>query len=408
MLSPLGVFPQAFEVVKLPLLGVHDVEHDVDVIYQCPLRTVFAAVGTLAEVVFEARLNIVGNGADLRGGAGFAKNKEIGDGFVNLAQVEAHDALAFFLLHGSQQGFENLAGAGEALGCLFAGLQAGYEVLQKRRWDCGRPRANFEACKNTSLSQQNRPGTRAEIVFLDTVDSSNNYAMAAVDDGRAGHGFTVVARRQSAGRGQRGRAWFSGDKAESLLMSTVLRPTVGVESQWTFSAAVSVAVRRAISEMYPGLDLRIKWPNDLIAADKKAGGILIENSIRGGEWAWAVAGIGVNVCQQSLPAELANATSLRMATGREVRVEDLARCVADALVVLTPEDALQEYNQWLYRRGLMQDFGLGAGEFKARILGVSAVGELMLEEADGRRHNYRHGELEWVWPQSLTQSPAAS
>lgn len=191
-------------------------------------------------------------------------------------------------------------------------------------------------------------------------------------------------------------------------MSTVLRPAVGVESQWIFSAAVSVAVRRAISEMYPSLDLRIKWPNDLIAADKKAGGILIENSIRGGEWAWAVVGIGVNVCQKFLPTELINATSLRMATGLEVRVEDVARRVADALVSLTCADALQEYNQWLYRRGLMQDFGRGAEEFEARILSVSAVGELVLEDADGQQRSYRHGELEWLWPQSLTQSHATS
>lgn len=249
---------------------------------------------------------------------------------------------------------------------------------------------------------------RAEIVFLDTVDSSNNYAMAAVDDGRAGHGFTVVARRQSAGRGQRGRAWFSGDRAESLLMSTVLQPAVRLEAQWEFSAAVSVAVRGAIVSLYPGLDLHIKWPNDLIVTDKKAGGILIENSIRGGEWAWAVVGIGVNVYQPKLPPGLVNATSLRIATNREVRVEDLARRVADALVTLPAEDTLTEYNRWLYRRGEVQTFWRGGEGFEARILGVSAGGELMVEDESGRSHSYRHGELEWIWPETLTQSSSAA
>ena len=249
---------------------------------------------------------------------------------------------------------------------------------------------------------------RAEIVFLDTVDSSNNYAMRAVDDGRAEHGFTVVARRQSDGRGQRGRAWFSGDRAESLLMSTVLRPAVGIEAQWAFSVAVSVAVRHAIADAYPGLDLRIKWPNDLIAGDKKAGGILIENSIRGGEWVWAVVGIGVNVCQETLPPDLVNATSLRMVTGIEVRVEELARRVADALVAVPDGDAFEEYNRWLYRYHAVQEFWQDGEVFNARILGVSPAGELMLEDGLGQCRSYRHGELEWVWPESLLQSSSAT
>lgn len=191
-------------------------------------------------------------------------------------------------------------------------------------------------------------------------------------------------------------------------MSTVLQPTVGLEAQWAFSAAVSVAVRSAIASVYPSLDLRIKWPNDLIAADKKAGGILIENSIRGGEWAWAVVGIGVNVCQAELPSDLVNATSLHMVTGMEVRVEDLAPRVADALVSLPAEDALAEYNRWLYRRGEVQTFWRVGGGFEACILGVSAGGELILEDESGRSHGYRHGELEWMWPEAVTQSSPAA
>ena len=241
---------------------------------------------------------------------------------------------------------------------------------------------------------------RAEIVFLDRVDSTNNYAMAAAESGRAEHGYTVVTRSQSAGRGQRGRAWFAGESAESLLMSTVLRPAVRLADQWAFSMAVSVAIRNAVAVLCPGIDLRIKWPNDLITGDKKVGGILIENSIRGSEWMWAVVGFGLNVGQTHFPPELSNATSLRAATGHSPRVEELARAIANALMAVDVAIAAPAYHRWLYRRGASQTFRLPDGDvFTAHVTGVSAAGELMVGDVDGEQHSFRHGEIEWAWPE---------
>lgn len=136
MLQALRIFPQAFQVVKLPLLGVHNVKNDVDIIHQRPLRTIFTTIWTLTQLFLETMLYMVGNGANLRVAASFAQNKKVRDRFVDLPQIETNDALALFFQYRCQNGFENLARAGEALRRLFAGLQAGYEVLQKRRWDC--------------------------------------------------------------------------------------------------------------------------------------------------------------------------------------------------------------------------------------------------------------------------------
>src|SRR5690606_18341153 len=121
----------------------------------------------------------------------------------------------------------------------------------------------------------------------------------------------IVAEQQHSGKGQRGRHW-QDEAGASLLMSLIIAPQKPVNQQFIFSAAVAIAVAQVVSELLPNQQIAIKWPNDLIINDKKAGGILIENILRGSTWSYAVAGIGLNVNQTLLP-QLPNATSLRLA-----------------------------------------------------------------------------------------------
>src|SRR5690606_23377330 len=144
---------------------------------------------------------------------------------------------------------------------------------------------------------------------------TNNYAMQLIDADTAQPGLTVTAGEQTHGKGQRGRVWEAAT-GDNVLMSIVLAPGQVVDRQFAFLTAVAVAVADTLLDVYEHWDVRIKWPNDIIVNDKKAGGILIENVLKGGVWAYSVVGLGLNVLQYEFPPSLPHAISLRMAAGK--------------------------------------------------------------------------------------------
>jgi len=116
--------------------------------------------------------------------------------------------------------------------------------------------------------------------------------MRLIDADTAQPGLTIVSDMQTAGKGQRGRIWVDTPN-ESLLMSIVVQLPYDVEHQFAFNVTVSLAIADYLQDLKENWDVRIKWPNDIIINDKKAGGMLIENVIRGSQWAYAVVGLGV-------------------------------------------------------------------------------------------------------------------
>src|SRR5690606_29724577 len=121
-----------------------------------------------------------------------------------------------------------------------------------------------------------------------------------IDADTAQAGLTIVTDVQTNGKGQRGRKWLDAP-GESLLMSLVVVPEYEIEHQFSFNMAISLAIADYLQHIYENWDIRIKWPNDIIINDKKAGGILIENVIRGNKWAYSVVGIGINILQYTMP-----------------------------------------------------------------------------------------------------------
>jgi len=146
------------------------------------------------------------------------------------------------------------------------------------------------------------------------VASSND----AVRELAAGEGVPVLlAERQLAGRGRRGAAWLSRPGA-SLTFSVLLRPSEPAGLWPRLSLAAGLAVAEACGAW--GVEAEIKWPNDVLVDGRKLAGILVE-AVPGG----AVVGIGINVAEVELPAEL-EAASLAGCAGREIdRVELLSR-----------------------------------------------------------------------------------
>jgi BirA family biotin operon repressor/biotin-[acetyl-CoA-carboxylase] ligase len=252
-------------------------------------------------------------------------------------------------------------------------------------------------------------------IELGSVDSTNNYAMACAAAGTASHGTLYFAHDQWAGKGQRGRTWTS-KPGENIILSAVLEPVALVSSQaFALSASVALACHDLFSRYAGSETTRIKWPNDLYWGDRKAGGILIENSFRGDRWAFAVAGIGININQTEFSGTARNPVSLRQITGQSYDVVQLARELGSCLDFRYRELAggnsaggnsagevsaggisglLAEYNTRLYRLGQEVRLRKDNAVFDTVITGVSPQGYLLTKDVLEREFSF--GEVEWV------------
>ena len=154
----------------------------------------------------------------------------------------------------------------------------------------------------------------APLIELSTTESTNIYAMAQIKEGLAKSGSCYTADFQTNGKGQHGRVWESS-KGQNLLCSYILElKTLDALKNWTptdqigFSAAIALGAR-AFFAAFAGSETKIKKPNDIYFSDRKAGGILIENLVRGQEWTWTVIGIGMNINQTAFSSAAVNSVS---------------------------------------------------------------------------------------------------
>jgi BirA family biotin operon repressor/biotin-[acetyl-CoA-carboxylase] ligase len=155
---------------------------------------------------------------------------------------------------------------------------------------------------------------------LASVGSTNVLALEAAQSGAA-HGSVWVADEQTAGRGRSGHNWHS-PAGDGLYVSVLLRPRMALVDALWLSLASALAVQAAIATV-TSLAPDIRWPNDILIGSRKCGGILVETSAFASQpdapamLRYAVIGVGINVNQQSFPAELeAIVTSLRRESGR--------------------------------------------------------------------------------------------
>ena len=211
--------------------------------------------------------------------------------------------------------------------------------------------------------------------YFPTLASTNDTAAALAESGAA-DGTMVIAERQTAGRGRRGRVWDSPLGA-GLYMSVVLR---GVQSP-VFTLLAGVAVAEAVQET-AGVGVELKWPNDVVAppagagagspARRKLAGILTE-ALPGAvdRDAAVVVGIGINVRSRAFPDELA---------GRATTVESLARRRVDRSVLCA--DLLVRLSRWRRR---MAEEGEGFVIARWRALAPGSRGAAVSWDAEGTR-----------------------
>lgn len=130
------------------------------------------------------------------------------------------------------------------------------------------------------------------LTVVDVTGSTNDDLLEAGKQG-APHGTGLAARAQTAGRGRRGHKWDS--TVGNLLLSIVLRPCVNPAKFSGLAAVSGLAVLEALEKQGLANEIRLKWPNDLVARGRKLGGILVEAARDNEGKPFAVCGIGVNV-----------------------------------------------------------------------------------------------------------------
>jgi BirA family biotin operon repressor/biotin-[acetyl-CoA-carboxylase] ligase len=152
------------------------------------------------------------------------------------------------------------------------------------------------------------------ILHFFQTESTNDVALRLGETGEP-HGTVIVAEKQTAGRGRAGHSWIS-EASIGIYATVLLRPPISPLQSPVLTIAAGLAARDAIAEE-TGLSPDIRWPNDVILSGKKVCGILTEMQAEPDRIHFAAVGIGINVNQTKMPAELSGiATSLRMETGR--------------------------------------------------------------------------------------------
>jgi BirA family biotin operon repressor/biotin-[acetyl-CoA-carboxylase] ligase len=221
-------------------------------------------------------------------------------------------------------------------------------------------------------------------------DSTNRVALEL---GQAGEpeGAVVLAEEQTAGRGRAGRAWAS-ERAAGIYVTLLLRPKLAPVQAPLLTMMAGLSTRAAV-EAVTGLNVDLKWPNDLLIRGKKAGGILTEMHAEPSQIRFVIVGVGLNVNQEKFTGELAErATSLRMETGKfHSRMELLVRLLREfeadynrllreglASVVARFESASS------YVRGKRVRVSNGVESYTGTTAGLGPEGLLQVEREDGR------------------------
>lgn len=234
---------------------------------------------------------------------------------------------------------------------------------------------------------------------FDSLPSTNLEAARRATEGAA-EGLCIVASEQTAGRGRLGRQWVSPRDA-GIYCSTLLRPQFE-QTRWPLiTLMAAIVVQQSLLEAC-ALQTDIKWPNDLLYDEKKLCGILAETTDTPAGPA-VVVGIGINLTNDSFPAELATtATSVAAATSSQPDLEVILRTLQESFVnwygrLSKPDGAADIVNSWSqrssYARGKEIRITDGGREISGITQGLELDGALRVETETGKITIVRAGDV---------------
>jgi len=222
------------------------------------------------------------------------------------------------------------------------------------------------------------------IIKLDAIDSTNTF-LKEISSADAIEDYTmVVTNHQTNGKGQMGKVWDS-NIGENLTFSVFKAVSfLKFEQHFYLSIVTALALKKTLAA-FNIPKLKVKWPNDILSADKKIGGILIENVIKNKQLVSSVIGIGLNVNQHKF-YNLPRATSMKILEGKAYDLDEILHTLLKHLKAYFSileqgeiESLKQEYEVSLFRKNKPSTFKDVEGNmFSGFIKGISNTGNLIV------------------------------
>ena len=230
-----------------------------------------------------------------------------------------------------------------------------------------------------------------EIYYFDSIDSTNTKAKELAEEGHPS-GTLVVADRQTAGKGRRGRSWES-PSGIGIFMTLMLKPEINPNNASMLTLVAAMATTRAIRRV-TGVPAMIKWPNDIVMNGKKVCGILTEMSAQFDYINHIVIGIGINVHNEDFPEEIAQtASSIYLESGQHIHraslieafLEEFEDVYAEYLKTEDMEGLMKEYDAMLVNRGRQVRVLDPKEPFEGKAMGITKKGELIVDTWESRK-----------------------
>lgn len=240
---------------------------------------------------------------------------------------------------------------------------------------------------------------QGEVRIFDEISSTNLEARQMAVSGQAGHGSFVVAMEQTAGRGRRGREFYS-PKGSGIYLSVILEPQGTLEGSLLITTAAATAVYKAVKEVC-GIELGIKWVNDLYKENRKVCGILTEavTDFESGNIEFAIVGIGLNlyVERELFPEELQEVAGGIYEDQQSAKKADRNRLAAQIVNHLLEETRELKLSEEYVDHNIVPGNDITIIDNKssrsARALSICPDGKLLVQESDGTQSKLSFGEI---------------
>ncbi|MBH45285.1 MAG: biotin--[acetyl-CoA-carboxylase] ligase [Flavobacteriaceae bacterium] len=246
--------------------------------------------------------------------------------------------------------------------------------------------------------------TYFNIIKLDATDSTNDWLKHKYNYGKCNDGDLIWADHQIKGRGQRDKIWESVPGKNLTFSLYKHYSSFSVDHSFLINCAVSLAVVTAISQLTNKV-FKLKWPNDILSGEKKIGGVLIENMVKGSLITGSIIGIGINVNQVAFEG-LPQASSLALVTGENFDIkllfDEILKQLNDRLnqlaqVQMHKSNLLQQYEGCLFRKGEPSQFSTLTKKFDATLQGITENGEIVIKKSSGAVLKFAHGAIKMIY-----------
>lgn len=243
------------------------------------------------------------------------------------------------------------------------------------------------------------------IIFLPEIHSTNSYATNLLKNVKLPEGTVIHTAHQTNGKGQRGSLWIA-EHNSNVTASVILNPAfLKLENQFSLYIISALACYDTITELLNSsqIDIKIKWPNDILLNGRKVSGILIENNIYNSQISWSVIGVGINVNQESFDGNF-KATSLVLADGKKRFAEDVMKlfCIHLEKHYLTLksgrlDELKNKYQEKLFGFNQWMPFEIGGKGESLFVKGISSKGLIQLENKNGKILEADVKEISWIY-----------